>query len=236
MSLITKTHSSDVGGFKQLKLYKYRSRKVRLTWCKIACDLIANFDIKKINDLGCNYFQLFKEIYLRKLKYDYFGYDLDPKFINIGLNYVTKLKNFEKFNKKKVRMTQTNNLSFNYKVSNIEKDNLRKCDCSVLSATLEHVDNANRVLGNVFKTTKKIIILRTFVDIKAEEAIQKKGYKKPYNIRKFSFIFLEKIFLKNGFNLYFILDKATNFSKKTFYVNGSIKNARNHYICFGIKK
>ena len=176
------------------------------------------FDIKKINDLGCNYFQLFKEIYLRKLKYDYFGYDLDPKFINIGLNYVTKLKNFEKFNKKKVRMTQTNNLSFNYKVSNIEKDNLRKCDCSVLSATLEHVDNANRVLGNVFKTTKKIIILRTFVDIKAEEAIQTKGYKKPYNIRKFSFIFLEKIFLKNGFNLYFILDKATKFSKKTFHL------------------
>ena len=86
------------------------------------------------------------------------------------------------------------------------------------------------------KLQQKIIILRTFVDIKAEAAIQAKGYKKSYNIRKFSFIFLEKIFLKNGFNLYFILNKATKSCKKTFYVNGSIKNARNHYICLGIKK
>ena len=38
---------------------------------------------------------------------------------------------------------QINNLSFNYKVSNIEKDYLRHCDCTVLSAVLEHVDKPN---------------------------------------------------------------------------------------------
>jgi 2-polyprenyl-3-methyl-5-hydroxy-6-metoxy-1,4-benzoquinol methylase len=131
---------------------------------------------------------------------------------------------------------QINNLSFNYKVSNIEKDNFRNCDCTVLSAVLEHVDRPNIILRKVFKTTKKIIVLRTFVDLKAQEAIQVNGVKKPYNIRKFSFNYLKKIFEKNGFSLYFILDEATKFSKKTLYVNNSLKKARNHYICLGIRK
>lgn len=234
MSLVSKTHTSETVGSKQLDLYKHRSKKIRLIWCRAVCDIIDNFDIQKINDLGCNYFQLFKEMYLRKSKYDYFGYDLDQKFINIGLDYLAKLKSFNK-NKKNEKI-QINNLSFNYKISNIEKDNFRNCDCTVLSAVLEHVDRTNIILKKVFKTTKKLIILRTFVDLKAQEAIQIKSVKKPYNIRKFSFNFLKKIFLKNGFNLHFILDEATEFSKKTLYVNNSIKNSRNHYICLGIRK
>jgi SAM-dependent methyltransferase len=234
VSLVLKTHTSETVGSKQLDLYKHRSKKIRLIWCRAVCDIIDNFDIQKINDLGCNYFQLFKEMYLRKSKYDYFGYDLDQKFINIGLDYLAKLKSFNK-NKKNEKI-QINNLSFNYKISNIEKDNFRNCDCTVLSAVLEHVDRTNIILKKVFKTTKKLIILRTFVDLKAQEAIQIKSVKKPYNIRKFSFNFLKKIFLKNGFNLYFILDEATEFSKKTLYVNNSIKNSRNHYICLGIRK
>ena len=47
----------------------------------------------------------------------------------------------------------------------------------------------NIILKKVFKTTKKLIILRTFVDLKAQEAIQIKSVKKPYNIRNFSFNF-----------------------------------------------
>jgi hypothetical protein len=35
-------------------------------------------------------------MYLRKSKYDYLGYDLDKKFINIGLDYIAKLKSFKK--------------------------------------------------------------------------------------------------------------------------------------------
>jgi SAM-dependent methyltransferase len=235
VSLVSKTHTSETAGSKQLDLYKHRSKKIRLIWCKAVCDIIDNFDIQKINDLGCNYFQLFKEMYLRKSKYDYFGYDLDQKFINIGLDYLAKLKSFYK-NKKKDEKIQINNLSFNYKISNIEKDNFRNCDCTVLSAVLEHVDRTNIILKKVFKTTKKLIILRTFVDLKAQEAIQIKNVKKPYNIRKFSFDYLKKIFLKNGFCLYFILDEATKFSKKTLYVNNSLKKSRNHYICLGIRK
>jgi len=131
---------------------------------------------------------------------------------------------------------QINNLSFNYKVSNIEKDYLRHCDCTVLSAVLEHVDKPNIILRKVFKTTKKIIVLRTFVDLKSQETVEVERVKKPYNIRRFSFNYLKKFFLKNGFCLYFILDEATKFSKKTLYVNNNFKKSRNFYICLGIRK
>ena len=194
MSLVTKTHTSKTIGPKQLDLYKHRCKNVRLTWCKVVCSILDNFDIKKINDLGCNYFQLFKEMYLRKSKYDYFGYDADQEFINIGLNYLSKLKSFNKIKKKRKDGGQINNLSFNYKVLNIEKDYLRHCDCTVLSAVLEHVDKPNIILRKVFKTTKKIIVLRTFVDLKSQEAVEVERVKKPYNIGRFSFDYLKKNF------------------------------------------
>jgi hypothetical protein len=104
-----------------------------------------------------------------------------------------------------------------------------------LSAVLEHVDKPNIILRKVFKTTKKIIVLRTFVDLKSQEAVEVES-KKPYNIRRFSFDYLKKIFFKNGFCLYFILDEATKFLKKTLYVNNNFKKSRNFYICLGIRK
>jgi SAM-dependent methyltransferase len=243
MYFATKSHNSKTVGSKQLKLYKYRANNIRLTWCKAVLDIIKDFNVKKINDLGCNYFQLFKEIQLRKLKYNYFGYDFDKEFIKIGLNYLLKLKNFKKFknkllqtnNQKKVRLS-LNGLKFNYEILNVEKEKLRTCDCSVLSAILEHTDYPYKVLQNVFKTTRKIIILRTFVDINEQNAIQVKNVKQPYNIRRFGFNSLKKIFSKNGFDLNFILDEATKFSTKSLYVNNNIKNQRKFYIGFAVKK
>jgi SAM-dependent methyltransferase len=243
MYFTTKSHNSKTVGSKQLKLYKYRANNIRLTWCKAVLDIIKNFNVTKINDLGCNYFQLFKEIQLRKLKYNYFGYDFDKEFIKIGLNYLLKLKTFKKFknkllqknNQKKVRLS-FNGLKFNYEILNVEKEKLRTCDCSVLSAILEHTDYPYKVLQNVFKTTRKIIILRTFVDINEQNAIQVKNVKQPYNIRRFGFNSLKKIFSKNGFDLNFILDEATKFSTKSLYVNNNIKNQRKFYIGFAVKK
>jgi hypothetical protein len=105
-----------------------------------------------------------------------------------------------------------------------------------LSAILEHSDFPNSVLKNVFRTTKKIIILRTFVDTTEQNAIQIKNVKKPYNIRRFSFKILKNIFLKNGFKLSFILDEATMYSTKSLYVNNNKKNQRKFYICLGYRK
>jgi SAM-dependent methyltransferase len=244
MYFITKSHNSKTIGYKQLKIYKYRSHNIRLAWCKSVLDIIKNFNVKKINDLGCNYFQLFKEMQLRKLKYDYFGYDFDKEFIKIGLNYLVKIKkNSKKFKNKLFRINNLkkvgysiNGLKFNYEILNVEKEKLRTCDCSVLSAILEHTDYPYKVLQNAFKTTRKIIILRTFIDLKKQNAIQVKNVKHPYNIRRFGFNSLKKIFSINGFDLNFILDEATKFSTKSLYVNNNLKNQRKFYIGLAVKK
>ena len=60
------THTLKTHGEKDLKLYKYRLNKVRLTWPKQILSLISHFNVKSINDLGCNYFQLYKEIKVKK--------------------------------------------------------------------------------------------------------------------------------------------------------------------------
>ena len=208
------THTLETHGEKDLKLYTHRLKKVRLIWPQQIFNLIKLFNIKSINDLGCNYFQLYKEMKIRKKKYDYFGYDIEPEFVKIGL------KKFPELKKK-------------HKICNIENFKLRKCDCSVISATLEHADNPLKILRNLVKSSKKIIIVRGYFGYKYEKARQTLGVKNPCNENQFSFEKISKFFKKNYFNSYFILDEATSLSSKYKLINNKIK--RRMYICLAIK-
>ena len=86
------TYTSETVGRRILNLYKHRLNNVRLTWCQQVLNILKNFSIGTINDLGCNYFQLYKEIKIRNLKYNYFGYDIDENFVNLGLKKFPELK------------------------------------------------------------------------------------------------------------------------------------------------
>jgi len=209
------TYTSETVGRRILNLYKHRLNNVRLTWCQQVLNILKNFSIGTINDLGCNYFQLYKEIKIRNLKYNYFGYDIDENFVNLGL------KKFPELKKK-------------YKIKNLENVKLRKTDCSICSAVLTHVDKPYKVLKNIFFSTKKIIILRTFFDLKKSNTIQRKSVLKPCNVNQFPFKKISNLFKKNGFDTYFVLDEATNYSRKFLKVD-SIKNKRFMYILVGIK-
>ena len=101
-------HTSKTFGEKQLKFYKKRLENVRLTWCQQVFEIIKklNYQNPKINDLGCNYFQFYKEIKINKYKCDYFGYDIDNQFVNLGLTKFPELKK-------------------KYKIANIENISLR---------------------------------------------------------------------------------------------------------------
>ena len=73
------------------EVYKYRIKYVRLQWCRQVLKIIDSKLKKKysINDFGCNYFQLYKEIKIKKKKnkIDYYGLDKDIKAVKIGLKY-----------------------------------------------------------------------------------------------------------------------------------------------------
>ena len=191
-------HTSKTFGDKQLNFYKKRLENVRLTWCQQVFEIIKklNYSNPKINDLGCNYFQFYKEIKINRYMCDYFGYDIDNKFINLGLTKFPELKK-------------------KYKVTNIENTNLRKSDISIISDTLEVTEKPEKIIKNIILSTKKIIILRTFLS--SEEKVKvvknKKILNVPYLINCFSYNMIIEYFIKNDFFPQIYPDLATNLSQ-----------------------
>ena len=209
------SHNSSFYGERELLIYKKRLGHIRLTWCKQILEIIKGikFNIKSINDLGCNYFQLYKEIKLQKLKYKYYGYDADEKFLELGLKKFPELKKN----------------SWNV---NVENFTLKKTDCTIASAILEHCDKPQKIFKNIFQSTKKIIILRTNLDYKENNFILKKKGRK-LNYRVFAFKDILRLFKKNNFTPLILLDEATNYSKSKKKI---FKNEyRAMYIVLGLK-
>lgn len=191
-------HTSKTFGDKQVDFYKKRLENVRLTWCQQVFEIIKklNYSNPKINDLGCNYFQFYKEIKINKYMCDYFGYDIDKKFVNLGL------AKFPELNKK-------------YKITNIENTILRKADISIISDTLEVTEKPEKIIKNLILSTKKIIILRTFLSSREKVKIVKnKVLDVPYFINCFSYNMIIEHFMKNNFFPQIYPDLATNLSQE----------------------
>ena len=214
------THTSEHFSEKQFNIYKKRLYNVNLTWCNQVLDFIESTqstNVKSIKDIGCNYFQFYKELKLRKLNLKYFGYDIDEKFIKLGLTKFPELKK-------------------KYLIGNCENIRLLKTDFSVISAVLEHSENPIKLLNNVISTTKKIVCFRTYLGLKSHRAVAKRFENQilPYNCNQFSFKMIEEKLKKYGFKSFIILDKATNNSTQVKLVNKKYK--RYFYLVFGIKK
>ncbi len=211
-------HTSETFGDEQLIFYQKRLENVRLTWCQQVLEIIKKFNYSnpKINDLGCNYFQFYKEIKISRYVCDYFGYDIDKKFTNMGLIKFPELKK-------------------KYKIAKIENAKLRKSDISIISGTLEVTEKPEKVIKNVISSTKKVIILRTFLS--SEEKVKlvqnKKILKVPYLINCFSYNMIIDYFLKNDFYPQVYPDLATN-SSQTNEVFKNVK--RKFFIIVFIKK
>ena len=203
-------HTSKTFGSKQIDFYKKRLENVRLTWCQQVLEIIKklNYSNPKINDLGCNYFQFYKEIKIKKYQCDYFGYDLDKKFVNLGLAKSPELKK-------------------KHKITNIENTSLRKSDISIISDTLEVTEKPEKIIKNLISSTKKVIILRTFLS--SEEKVQivknNKFLSVPYFINCFSYNMIIDYFIKNNFFPQIYPDLATNLSQ----VNEIFPNVRRRF-------
>ena len=199
-------------GAKQLKVYKYRINNVKLIWVDQVINLLKYFKIKKINDIGCCYFQFYKGLKNKK-KYNYFGYDIEEKFIKLGL------KKFPELYK-------------NYKIGDVTRIDLRNCDCSIVSAIIEHVQNPYRLIEKICKSSKKILVVRTYLGIR-DEILLKKNSKTPYYFNQLSKDKVKKKFKSFGFNPIIILDEATKFSRTFKIINNTHK--RRMYIILAIK-
>ena len=206
-----------------IDLYRTRAASIDLIWCDQIVRLISNLFIEEdffsINDIGCNYFQLWKEIKRQGLNFkcDYKGYDIDQNFINLGLEFFPELKN-------------------SYQIHDIEKNSVPVSDIVVCSACYEHVDEHNLALKNIINSTKKYIILRTFLGDKDLFEVQDDPQivASSYNINQFSMFKIIDLFIRGGMSVKIFPDIATKNSE--VYSIGKIKRQMFILLCEKIIK
>jgi 2-polyprenyl-3-methyl-5-hydroxy-6-metoxy-1,4-benzoquinol methylase len=147
----------------------------------------------RINDIGCNVGHFARNINKLKSNVDYRGIDISDVYLNIARLKFPELR-FE-------------NQDFSSKELNREKF---KCDISIISATLEHIQNYKHFLKNIFSSTQKLVLIRTFIgDESRKEYCQKENALKPYLIRQFKKEQLVNQVFNKEWAVEFHEDKAT---------------------------
>ena len=147
----------------------------------------------RINDIGCNVGHFARNINELKSNVDYRGIDISDVYLNIARQKFPELR-FE-------------NQDFSSKELNREKF---KCDISIISATLEHIQNYKHFLKNIFSSTQKLVLIRTFIgDESRKEYYQKENALKPYLIRQFKKEQLVNQVFNKEWAVEFHEDKAT---------------------------
>ena len=187
-----------------------RAKNVELTWVEQFLDIIFNSvdpeDQLRVNDIGCNLGQFWKGLKNRRGgdNIQYFGYDSE------GVYLEEAKKIFPEISKKLSQL-------------DITQEKPPDCDITVCSATLEHLEYLQPGLDNMLQSSKKLLLLRTFLGEGALKSIRmKEGAKTYYNIHQFSFSEIFSSFERNGFSSRVIRDRYTD-SMPNYLDNGIIR-------------
>ena len=178
------------------RLYRDRAKNIDLIWCQQVGSIIDQLSKKRtysLNDIGCNYGQLYKEIKRREISnIAYQGYDIDEKFLGIAHQHFPNVTGlFQKFD--------------------IETEEPSSADITVCSATFEHLDDPYPALRKMLTSTTEMMILRTFVGEREIRFVQTdpKLVATEYNINQFCLYRLSNEFFSLGFDFQCIEDNAT---------------------------
>ena len=181
-----------------LRLSSQRLSEPPLIWVNQFTRIINDFIGENkgkyvINDIGCNVGHFARNVELINADIEYRGIDISNTYIEIAKHHFPKLDFFiEDFAQKELNISQF------------------ECDISVISATLEHIDDYEQFLSNIFETTSQMVLIRTFIGETSEmDYCLKEGATQSYLIRQFVLSDL----VKNNFNKDWlfeeIVDEAT---------------------------
>jgi 2-polyprenyl-3-methyl-5-hydroxy-6-metoxy-1,4-benzoquinol methylase len=181
-----------------LKLSSQRLSEPPLIWVNQFTQIINDFIGENkgkyvINDIGCNVGHFARNVELINSDVAYRGIDISKTYLEIAKHHFPKLDFFvEDFAQKELNIAQF------------------ESDISVISATLEHIDDYEQFLSNIFKTTRQMVSIRTFIGETSEmDYCLKKGATQSYLIRQFVLSDL----VNKGFNKDWlfeeIIDEAT---------------------------
>jgi SAM-dependent methyltransferase len=176
-----------------------RLNEPTLIWVSQFTDIInskiKSFDkpVLKINDIGCNVGHFYRNVTEIKSKVNYTGFDISRTYLDIAHNHFPEA-NFilEDIGSSKFDKTKYN------------------CDISIISATLEHIEDYEVFLENVFESTNDLVLIRTFIGNESrKDYCLKPGATQSYLIRQFQLIELKGKSFNSSWNCNEIEDLAT---------------------------
>jgi SAM-dependent methyltransferase len=159
-------HKTQNEDYLELLISRIKNEDI-LNWVQQFVEIINKNNLDKnisINDIGCNVGHFCKAINKINGKVEYIGYDLSQTYLDIAKN------NFKEYN---------------FYMLDISKELPRKADITIISATLEHIENYKEALINILNTTNNMCIIRTFFGNDKKEYCLKNNAKESYLIREF---------------------------------------------------
>lgn len=179
---------------KTLETFLARMSGPLLTWVEQFIDLIEPHLTRRttLNDIGCNVGQFYKGLAEKKIKINYRGFDIEPIYLAHAKKLFPAVKN-------------------SFRLLDISKETPPDADISVVSATLEHLENISPALDHILASTKKLIVARTYLGEKQERDIMLKDRSRyPYRMNQYSFLDIFRIFAKYDFEPKVIRDRYTD--------------------------
>lgn len=176
-----------------------RLNEPALIWVSQFADIINskmksfNKSVLRINDIGCNVGHFYRNINQINSKVNYTGFDISKTYLDIAhnhfpeANFILEDVGSHKFDKNKYN-----------------------CDISVISATLEHIEDYEVFLENVFQSTNDLVLIRTFIGNESrKDYCLKPGANQSYLIRQFKLAELKGKSFNSSWNCEEIEDLAT---------------------------
>lgn len=191
------------------ELLKERLSEKPLIWVEQFLDILSKHLNQEpsvspilLNDIGCNVGHFFNGMLHNSTLFDYIGYDISNTYLNLAKEHFKSTR---------------------FEYLDISKSEPRNADISIISATLEHIQDVDQALVNIFKKTKRFVLLRTFLGSNSiSEYCLKPRAVQPYLIRQFSMEDLVKIPMSLGFEWCEYEDLATMGAEKFVCNNETI--------------
>jgi 2-polyprenyl-3-methyl-5-hydroxy-6-metoxy-1,4-benzoquinol methylase len=138
---------------------------------KIINEKVKSLDklILKINDIGCNVGHFYRNINQIDSIVEYTGFDISQTYLDIAHNH---------FPEANFILEDVGSMEFDR--------NKYNCDISIISATLEHIEDYEVFLENIFQSTNHLVLIRTFIGSQSlKDYCLKPGANQSYLIRQF---------------------------------------------------
>lgn len=189
-----------------------------LTWCEQFLDIIADQLEAEVpctlNDIGCCAGQFYKSLKRRNLSIRYRGFDIEPAYLEIACRHFPELKD-------------------SVSMLDVEQTQPPRADITIVSATLEHLNDPFLAVTRLLAGTNRIFLARSFIGETAlDQWLQKPGALAPYRIRQFTQDEFATVVESEGFDVKFLEDRYTK--SKPFEIAPDI--VRTQRLILGVRK